>query len=381
MRICFAADTYKPYVSGVTNYISLHKAELERRGHEVRVITFGPRSLKTNEPGIVYSPGYQLKMGYSFGFHYSLQALETLLQMDIVHLHHPFISGQLILKACKQRNIPIVFTGHTRYDRFFADYVPWFPSQAGLGLLKLYLPGFCRKMDRVISNSPASVEGLRNCGVDVPLEVIPNGIDLKPFKGASKDPGLRSQLADDNKTIFLYVGRLAVEKNLPMLMEAFSGLCQKNLAVQLVMVGTGPIANQLKEDAVKMGIGTKVTFTGSIDHAALPAYFASSDVFVMTSINDTHPLTILEATGAGLPLIVVQSPAYHDTVIDGVNGMVTPNSAKAVTAAMENLVLNANLRVDMGHSSREISEKFSVEGTTEQLLNLYRTVLDEKSKR
>ena len=188
MRIGFAADTYKPYISGVTNYISLHKAELEKRGHEVVLVTFGNSLGEVDEPGLIRVPGYQLKMGYSFGFRYNRAAREALRRMDIVHLHHPFITGQLVLRECKPRGIPMVFTGHTRYDQFFHDYLPWVPKPLGARILKSYLPGFCRKMNRVISNSKASAEGLRNCGIDVPLTMLPNGVDMAPFYKAKYDP-------------------------------------------------------------------------------------------------------------------------------------------------------------------------------------------------
>jgi 1,2-diacylglycerol 3-alpha-glucosyltransferase len=381
MRIGLAADTYKPYISGVTNYISLHKAEFERQGHDVHVITFGPRTMTSDEPGVIYSPGFQLKMGYSFGLKYSPHALEVIRQMDIIHLHHPFISGNLILRASKDYNLPIVFTGHTRYDHLLGDYLPWFPKKAGLGILKMYLPGFCRKMKRVICNSAASVEGLRNCGVDMPLEVIPNGINLKPFQAVKKKPDLRAQLAGFGKIIFLYVGRLAVEKNLPTLMEAFASLCELHIPVQLVLVGKGPISEQLKRDAERLGIRDQVTFTGLVDYADLPDYYACSDVFVMPSVNDTHPLTVLEAMGTGLPLVVVRSPAYEDTALDGENGLVVNNSQQALAEAMETLAVDEELRQRMGQRSREIAEKFSVENTAGQLLQLYQTVISENARR
>jgi phosphatidylinositol alpha 1,6-mannosyltransferase len=129
-----------------------------------------------------------------------------------------------------------------------------------------------------------------------------------------------------------------------------------------------------------MGIGAQVTFTGLVDYAALPAYFACSDVFVMTSINDTHPLTVLEAMGAGLPLIVVKSPAYADTVFDGLNGLVAQNTPQAMCEAMETLAVDADLRTAMGLRSREVAERFSVERTADQLIKLYTSVLQERPK-
>jgi 1,2-diacylglycerol 3-alpha-glucosyltransferase len=378
MKIGFAADTYKPYTSGVTNYISLHKAELERLGHEVTLFAFGERRDLPAEAGVIYSPGFRLKMGYSFGLRYSKTALEQLYRMDIVHLHHPFVTGQLVLSECKPRGIPMVFTGHTRYDQFFHDYLPWMPEKWGIALLKTYLPGFCRQMDRVISNSNASEEGLRNCGVDVDLCRMPNGIDPEPFFRAKRDDSLRWRLAGDSQMVYLFVGRLAVEKNLDLLFKAFAVLCRKHPSAQLVMVGTGPLEMTYRKQIADSEIGAKVVFTGIIPYSELPAYFKAADAFVMPSIHDAHPLAVIEAMASGLPLVVVDSPAYYGTVVDGGNGVFCQNEAASFEAGLKRLLVDPVLRRQMGDCSREMSEQFGVERTAGKLVTLYEEILAER---
>ncbi len=378
MRIGFAADTYKPYISGVTNYISLHKAELERIGHEVTLFTFGSGKEVPDEPRVIYSPGFRLKMGYAFGMRYSREAREQLHEMDIVHLHHPFISGQLVLKECLPRGIPLVFTAHTRYDQFLHDYMPWIPNSLGMRLLSLYLPKFCRQMERVISNSPASEEGLRNCGVDRDLVFMPNGVDLAPFWGAPRNDDLRRQLVGESRMMFLFVGRLAVEKNLPLLFKAFEGICRRHPSASLVMVGTGPIEKQLRAQIARSDCGGRVIFTGLIPYDHLPAYFSAADAFVMPSIHDAHPLAILEAMASGLPLVVVGSPAYRETVVDGQNGIYCENGVASFEAGMERLLLDAPLRRKMGGQSRVLSGQFAVERTAARLVELYAEILAER---
>lgn len=378
MKIGFAADTYKPYISGVTNYIGVHKAELERRGHEVCLFTFGSGQNLIDEPGVIYSPGFRLKMGYAFGLRYSNAASEQLRKMDIVHMHHPFITGQLVLRECQPRGIPMVFTGHTRYDQFFHDYVPWLPSKLGIGLLKTYLPKFCRQMDRVISNSEASEEGLRICGVDVDLCRMPNGVDLSPFRRVKRDQELRRRLAGDSQTVYLFVGRLAVEKNLPLLFNAFTEICHNHPSVHLVMVGTGPLENFFREQIAGSAISSNVTFTGLIPYHDLPAYFSAADAFVMPSIHDAHPLAVIEAMASGLPLVVVDSPAYRGTVVDGGNGVFCQNDLSSFQAGLEKILVDPLLRQKMGDCSRELSEQFAVERTAGRLLALYEEIIAER---
>ena len=119
MRIGMMADTYKPYVSGITNYIDLNKRALEREGHEVYVFTFGDLDYRDDELRVVRSPGVPLAdTGYYLSLRYKTAYKKLLQTMDVVHVHHPFLSGRLSLNYCRRVSIPIVFTNHTRYDLY-----------------------------------------------------------------------------------------------------------------------------------------------------------------------------------------------------------------------------------------------------------------------
>ena len=96
MRIGMMADVYKPHVSGVTNYISLNKEYLENAGHEVFVFTFGDEDYHDEETNIIRSPGLPLvDTGYYLSLRHNQQAQKQLRKMDVVHVHHPFLSGNL----------------------------------------------------------------------------------------------------------------------------------------------------------------------------------------------------------------------------------------------------------------------------------------------
>jgi glycosyltransferase involved in cell wall biosynthesis len=118
MRIAMMTDVYKPHISGVTNYISLNKEYLEKAGHEVFIFTFGDMDHKDDDERVVRSPGFPLTdSGYYLSFRYSRRAKALLQTMDLVHVHHPFLSGRfslitpgmtftrrLICRSCPQRS-------------------------------------------------------------------------------------------------------------------------------------------------------------------------------------------------------------------------------------------------------------------------------------
>src|SRR5450759_2407411 len=183
MRIGMMADVYKPRVSGITHYISLNKRYLEEKGHQVFVFTFGNLDYPDDEANIIRSPGLPLvDTGYFLSFGYAPEAKKLLQSMDVVHVHHPFLSGSLALRYCRPLRIPVVFTNHTRYDLYMQAYFPILPDAFGETFLEAYLPSFCRAVDLVISPSQSVADILGKIGITSPVEVIPNGVDLKHFK-------------------------------------------------------------------------------------------------------------------------------------------------------------------------------------------------------
>jgi glycosyltransferase involved in cell wall biosynthesis len=154
MRIGMMADVYQPHISGITNYISLNKVFLEKRGHEVYVFTSSDMDYTDIEPNIIRSPGLPLlDTGYSISLSYTSRAKKLLSTMEVVHVHHPFLSGSLALRYCRPRGIPIIFTNHTRYDLYSQAYLPPVADIIGAAAVQAYLPAFCRACDMVISPS------------------------------------------------------------------------------------------------------------------------------------------------------------------------------------------------------------------------------------
>src|SRR5215216_7811139 len=182
MRIGMMVDNYKPYVSGVTNHVDLHKRFLERAGHEVYVFTFGDEDQHEDDPRILRSPGLPLAdTGFYLSLRYKTKHKKLLQTMDVVHVHHPFLSGRLALNYCRRVQIPIIFTNHTRYDLYAQARLPHMPKEVSQSMLQAYMPDFCDAVDLVISPSYGMEKILRQYGVESHIEVVPNGVDLRRF--------------------------------------------------------------------------------------------------------------------------------------------------------------------------------------------------------
>ena len=174
MRIGMMVDLYKPYISGVTIYIEVNRKYLEEMGHEVFIFTFsGEKDFVDEETNVYRSPGLPIAEGFALNFVHTKRVKRIIQTMDIVHVHHPFISGQLALRYCKPLNIPIVFTNHTRYDLYAQTYAPILTKEISQTFIQTYLPRFCSRVDMVVSPSNGMANILRELKIEAPITSCP----------------------------------------------------------------------------------------------------------------------------------------------------------------------------------------------------------------
>lgn len=377
MRIGMMADVYKPHVSGITNYIALNKRYLESHGHEVFVFTFGDLNYQDEESNIIRSPGLPLlDTGYYLSLRYGKEARHLVRTMDVVHVHHPFLSGSLALRYCRARGIPVIFTNHTRYDLYAQAYLPLLGDVVGETALEAYLPSFCRNCDLVIAPSQGMKEVLRKFGVDSFVDVVPNGVDLRPFQN-SVDPIDRSTFGfGPEDVVLIYTGRLGPEKNLPFLLRSFAGTATVYGHVRLLIVGDGKERDNLEDRVHHMNLASKVVFTGMVPYNQLPRYLAAADAFVTASVTEVHPLSVIEAMAAGLPVLGINSPGVGDTVVSGETGyLIDEEDLAAFTASMVRLVTEHEQRCKMGENARKSAQSYDITRTTEVIIDRYRQVI------
>jgi 1,2-diacylglycerol 3-alpha-glucosyltransferase len=377
MRIAMMVDAYKPYISGVTNFVALNKRQLEKLGHEVFVFTFGNSHIPDDEPNIIHSAGIPLgKTGFYLGLGYSPAARRLLQTMDIFHVHHPFLSGRLALRYRKEKHIPVVFTNHTRYDLYARVYTRLIPPAVMDAFLRLYLPRFYRACDLVIAPSEGARQFMLGLGKGFSVEVVPNGVDLAPFNHVP-DPVSRADLGLTAQDVVLaYLGRLGEEKNVAFLLDVFGRAAQACDRARLMLVGEGPLRGALMSRAARMGLAEKVIFTGFIPYAQVPRYLAAADAFVTASVTEVHPLTVIEAMAAGLPVLGITSPGVGDTVQDGVTGYLVPPEAEALAEKMILLVTDTERRQAMGRQARQAAQAYAIEHTVQLMLERYRRLVN-----
>jgi len=381
VRIGLFADAYLPYVSGVTNHIRLYKRYFEEHGHEVYLFTFGSRNYPDDEPNVIRSLALPWgKSGWSFSMVYGKEARDLLPTLDLVHVHHPFQSGRMMLPYVKRYDLPLVFTNHTRYDIYSDAYGSLIPQAPRYAVLAGMLKSVVFASDLVICPSASIAQWLVDFA-DYPLAVtIPNGIDIGAFAHPQKSDYSREQLgigADD--LVFCYVGRLSPEKNTDYLFDEFFRAARDLPQAKLLVVGGGKDLDACRERALESSHADQVIFTGELPYSELPGLEALADVFVTGSVSEVHPLVVLEAMAAHLPIVAIASPGIADTITDGESGLlgVAPEPGE-LSDNLTRIARDHELRARLSEGAFTCASQYSLDNTAGKVLAHYKQLVAER---
>lgn len=367
MRIAFFADSYKPYISGVTNSLELLVNELRELGH--RVYVFAPRYPKhvDSDPDIIRFPS--LPTGYP-KFRLALPYINRLPEVDLIHSHSPFQAGLLARYLARKRRAPFVYTFHTLFTRY-VHYARFVPEPLSKLSMVTYVRQFCRGTRVIIAPSELARRVLRSWQIKEEVRVVPSGVDLSslPRDLASERHKLLKKLSlpSSGKNL-LYVGRISEEKNLPFILKAFQKI---NFPARLLLVGGGPQLNAFKKNNAK-----NVHFLGEVKYPEVLSYYSLGDIFVFASLTETQGLVLVEAKAAGLPIVALFAGGLTTSVRSGVDGYLTPRNEKDYVEHIERLLRDEGLRHRMGLAAKEDAHaNFSSAVVAKQMENIYNSII------
>ncbi|MFL9926929.1 glycosyltransferase family 1 protein [Herbaspirillum lusitanum] len=300
MRIAIVSDAGEPQVNGVVNTLRSTTACLRKLGHDVLMLA--PREFRT-----FACPTYpEIRLAYKP--YARIAAALDAFQPDCVHISTEGPMGLAARRYCLRRKLNFTTAYHTRFPEYLAArkllpraltyrLLRWFhgPSQA------IMVPTPAMKLS-------LEQHGFRN------VVLWGRGVDTENFKPTVEDH------ACIERPLFLYVGRVAVEKNI----EAFLKL---DLPGSKWVVGDGPLLEELSRRY------PEVRFLGGKQHDELPAYYSCADVFVFPSRTDTFGLVLLEAMACGVPVAAFPVEGPIDVVNNGVSGILREDLRQACIEA------------------------------------------------
>lgn len=363
MRIAYVSETWPPEINGVSLTASRTVAYLRQR-HAVQVVR--PRqpldALAAAEDTVLMHgvpiPLYpDLRMGLPSTWR--LSRMWRLQRPDLVHVATEGPLGWSAVSAARALDIPVTSDFRTRFDEYGRHYV-W---QGCADVVRTYLRAFHNRADATFVATDELRRWLETNGFER-VNVCARGVDSRLFGPHRRSESLRRQWSGmpDNAPspaqgpFVLYVGRLAREKNLDLLMRAWQRVRGLAPTAHLVLVGDGPLRAQLQRRC------PEAVFCGVQKGETLAAHYASADLFVFPSQTETFGNVVLEAMASGLAVVAYRAAAAAMHVRNGINGRaVDPGNEDEFVSAAGALAVDPLLLARYGHAARLSVERHSWE--------------------
>ena len=377
MKIGMFINYYTPSKGGMeTSVINLCKG-LKSAGHQPFIFAPEYPNYEDKEKNIFRYKSIRFNYGGYFyvipiPFFSKFGQIVKDLNLDIIHSHQPYSLGSEALKFSKELNIPLAFTYHIRYEEY-SHYVPFIPESVSKKYIRKMAVNYSNKCDAVIAPSTAIKKILENREVKIPIKVIPSGINVVNFK---KDSGEREKIRNkygikSGDVLLITASRIAEEKNIKFLFEAFGEIKKKANNVKFLIVGDGAIKKELEEMSKNLHSEKDIIFTGLVSRDEIVGLYQASDIFVFASLTETQGLVAVEAMAAGLPVVAIKASGIEDMVDDGEDGILTANSVDDFSNSVLKIVNNENLRKKLSAQAKINSDKFSIKPWIEKVVGLY----------
>lgn len=367
MRIAMFTNNYKPYIAGVPVSIEHLADALRNQGHTVYV--FAPSyENQVEEEFVIRYPSFPVKIaGAPVPNVLTKLFLKKVIEHDIeiIHVHHPAIVGNVALSIRKKLGIPVVFTYHTRYEEYLHYVKPLQKFEEYTKAVDCYLTHFCNRCDMIVAPTPGIRAYLLEKQIDTPIGIMPTGIPEDSYRpDAERASAIREQYLLGADYLFCTVSRLAKEKNLDFQLEALQQLKlrmkQRGKSFRHLIIGNGPEMENLLSRVKELGLEENIVLTGNIENQEIKNYQAAADLFLFTSKSETQGIVLLEAMAAGNPVIALDATGVRDIVENGKNGYMTEEEKGAwsgrILEVMENEVLRSRMRKEALKTAAAYSE-------------------------
>ena len=393
MKIGIFTDTYAPEINGVVTSIRQLEDELIRHGHEVYIITSSSYRSITRENNVIRMPGFALKKlyGYHASSFYSWFGARYIkkLDLDLIHAQTEYGIGIFARIIALQLDLPLVYTYHTMMEDY-SHYVTrvtggHFEKQVKKFIVlssKLYAD----KCTELIVPSQKTADAMLRYGVKNKLNVIPTGIDLSKFSShcfTTKDiNNLRAKYQiRDNVFLAVFVGRVAPEKSVEEIIEAFRIIKEKKeKSLKLLVIGSGPSLVELENLIKEYQLTETVSLVGKVPHDSVPIYYQMADIFVSTSTTETQGLTFIEAMASHLPVLCKYDKNLEDIVIDNQTGFFIKDSLELADKLIELAKLDHNEYSEYGFQARIMANRYSSTIFYEKVMVVYDNAIRSKRR-
>ncbi|RLL48259.1 glycosyltransferase family 1 protein [Oceanobacillus piezotolerans] len=373
MRIALVTETFLPSTDGVVTRLTQAIKYLQRQGHEVLVIApdlgvYEYEGAKVVGIKPITLPFYRSKKFAPPSI--KVKKIIEEFQPDIVHAANPALVAASAVRYAKQLNLPLIASYHTHVPKYMDYYKIYKPAKP---LMWAWIRKLHNSANLNLCTSGAIKDELVEQNIKN-LHVLQRGVDVENRHPKFYDEKMRDRLTkgDQSKKLLIFVGRLAIEKEI----HKIKPLLDARDDLALAIIGDGPARNEL----MHIFKDTNTVFTGFLHGEELSKAFASGDAFVFPSVTETLGLVILEAMASGLPVVAAKSGPTMEQIIDGETGLLFENeNVESMMAAIDRLENQAHLK-EMKQNARQEAEKFAWDKASQQLFQYYQQTIEIHNK-
>lgn len=367
MKIAILTYKFPPKWLSGTEIATYHMAKcLAKQGHNVCVITSrddGLPDIETTDDFRIYRTRFpDIRYLGCIVFWLNIIPLLKKIHPDVIH-SQMIGMGVPALAANKLFGMPYVVWGQGSDVYLYQRY------ERAILRLVLKKAGVVIALTEHMKSKIEEYYGIKSF-------VVPNGINLEKFEGLSKTE-LRVKLCiGQDEKIITFIGRLHPVKGVRYLIQAMNLIKDREPNAKLLLIGDGQDRVSLSEEVKKSNLESFVTFLRQIPSQNIPDYTIASDVFVLPSLSEGFPLTVLEAMASGLPVVTTKVRGLPEIVTEGENGfLVEPGNPEQLAEKISLLLENKELRLKMSLNNREKAKQYSWENVVEKLEKIYLKVV------
>lgn len=392
MRVGIFTDTYPPFINGVSTSITMLQKALVAKGHKVYIVTVNPENMSykyDDEDSIIRIPGIPVGIyDYRLTGIYPIRAINKIKKwdLDVIHSHTEFGIGTFARIISKQLGIPLVHTYHTMYE----DYVHYITKghfdKSSKKIVEYLTKFYCDKTAKelIVPSTKTYKLFKEKYKFDKNVHIVPTGVEVERFYKENVDNEeitlIKKELnLKKDDFVILYVGRLAQEKNVELLIKSQVDIVKKNKRAKLVIVGSGPDYEKYIELATDLKIKNNIIFTNAIPWEEMPNYYNIANVFVTASTTETQGLTVIEAMAASLPVICIEDESFSNVVINHLNGRTFTNDKEYKKALIETMASKNELN-KMSKQARITADSHSLKYYAESILDVYNSAIKNSKK-
>ena len=385
MHILMVSDVYFPRVNGVSTSIESFRRHLVDLGHRVTLLCPdypadqpGLRIAAGTEPDIIRIPSRRVPLDPEdrlMRWRPLASLVETFAgsDVDLVHVHTPFVAHYAGRRLARRLGVPLLESYHTFFEEYADQYIPLVPRGWLRSLARRWSRAQCNAVDHLIVPSSPMKDTLLRYGVRSGMTVLPTGIEDEPaVQSRGAEAFRRRHDIPIEAPLLLYVGRLAGEKNIDLLLDMLPGVLASHANTILAIAGEGPTRPRLERRVAEDGLGAATRFIGYMQRdGELQDAYRAADLFVFASRSETQGLVLLEALAQGTPVVAIAEMGTRD-VLDPEGGCaIAPEDPVGFAATVTGLLDRPDRRAAMGRAARRYAQGWSARVMARRLADLY----------